>query len=346
MAYDPVTIREAAQIEVLLFVGLAFVGALGVIFWGFQTYQFGRLIRDTPTGKVRSVAMGRAEVEGDVIPATKVYDQPFSEGQCVYYEYEVKEYREDSDDDGKSWQTIQRGESAEPFYIDDGTGQILVDVTDGPMYEISDTYKTEIEVGGDPESRHVREFLGLDPEKEDSASIGEKIRGAIGTVTGLGRSDGSEADAETGDTADASSESEEGDTGDRTADAEKPPEELWEDVEYTARSELSSVGTTHNKRRYIQRVLPLGEQIYVYGGAERTDVEEEGLLGEDVLIRTDPGTEEFIISDQGEFQLASIYTKRAAIYIVAGIIVSVFILAILVQILITGPVYGPEAAKP
>ena len=56
LEYEPVTIREAAQLEILLFVGLAFVGGLAVVYWGFQTYQFGRVIRDTPPEPIQSVA--------------------------------------------------------------------------------------------------------------------------------------------------------------------------------------------------------------------------------------------------------------------------------------------------
>jgi hypothetical protein len=67
---------------------------------------------------------------------------------------------------------------------------------------------------------------------------------------------------------------------------------------------------------------------------------------QDVLIRSDPSTGEFIISDRDEFDLASTYRNRSAMYVIAGVIASAFILAVLVQILITGPLYGIEAAMP
>ena len=351
MAYEPVTIREAAQVEVLLFVGLAFVGALGVIFWGFQTYQFGRIIRDTPTEKVRSLSMGRTEVQGNIIPTTSVYDQPFTEGQCVYYEYKVKEYKEDSDDDGKSWQTIESNEASEPFYVDDGTGQILVNVRDDPIYEISDERTTEIEVSSDPPPK-VREFLGMDSQStQASLDIGEKVWNAIGSVTSLG--DDEPADDASTDDAEAAETGDPGETDAQTKttpgtreENQVPPEKRWEDVEYVTRDEIGSCSNTRNKRRYIQRVLPLGDEVYVYGGTERADVGDDQPFGESVTMQTDPSTDEFIISDMGEFSLARGYTKRSLLYIIAGIIASVIVLAILAQILVTGPIYGPEAAKP
>jgi hypothetical protein len=64
------------------------------------------------------------------------------------------------------------------------------------------------------------------------------------------------------------------------------------------------------------------------------------------VIRTDPSTGEFIISDKGEYSLASDYTKRSILYMGSGIVSGVLVLALLAQILITGSVYGIEAALP
>jgi E3 Ubiquitin ligase. len=149
MGYEPVTVREAAELEVLLFVALAFVGGLLVVYWGFQTYQFGRIIRDTPPEPIRSVAMGRTEISGEIQPATRVYDQPFTPGQCVYGELEVEEYRDTADDDNdKQWKTVQTESFSTPFYIDDGTGEMLVDPGEDTIYEISEEHSVTVEVGG------------------------------------------------------------------------------------------------------------------------------------------------------------------------------------------------------
>jgi hypothetical protein len=336
MGYEPVTIREAAQMEVLLFVGLAFVGGLLTIYWGFETYQFGRIIRDTPPEPIQSVAMGRTEITGEILPATRVYDQPFTPGQCVYGELRVKEYRESGDDDDKSWQTIQTDSFSAPFYIDDGTGEMLVDPDDDTIYEISEQHSVKISVdGGDSPPGPVQDFLGSGSEgpldSEDGGGFGSKLRGALGRLYPFGGDDDEEIENTGGDP-------EAIDMEQRDADPDG--------VEHIERHELGSVSPTGNKRRYIQTVLPMNDEGYVFGGATPADLDEEVPQNQDVLIRSDPSTGEFIISDRDEFDLASTYRNRSAMYVIAGVIASAFILAVLVQILITGPLYGIEAAMP
>lgn len=294
MGHDPVTIREAAQLEVLLFVGLAFVGGLVIVYWGFQTYQFGRIIRDTPTEPVSGVAMGRTQIEGTVLPAERCFDQPFTEGQCVYAEFKVKEYRDDpsDDDNGKEWDTIQSETVSEPFYIDDETGTMRVEPNEETIYELSEKRSRTIEVStGDSPPPAVHGFLG------DDAHDGPMIAGQ-------------------------------------------------ENLEQVPRSEFGSVSGTRNKRKYIQTVLPVGETAYVFGGATRRDPADITVRDDSEVIRTDPSTNEFVISDQGEFTLASQYTQRSLLYIIAGIITSAILLAVLAQITITGPIYGIEWAMP
>jgi len=294
MAYEPVTIREAARLEVLLFVGLAFVASLLIIYWGFQTYQFGRLIRDTPTERIRSLAMGRTQVEGTVVPATGVFDQPFTDGQCVYADFSVEEYREYPHDDDRDdqWETVQSETVSAPFFVDDGTGRILVDPAEETIYEISDDNSLSMKVSrGESAPDVVSEFLG------GGASEGY---------------DGPRAEA----------------------------------VTYRSRSDLSSVSGTSRPRKYHQEVLPVTDGIYVYGGASRRDPTGENVADEDIYLGTDPGTNEFIVSDADEFSLAGGYTKRSVMYIVAGLLSGAMILGLLAQILITGPVFGIDETLP
>lgn len=339
MGYEPVTVREAAQVEILLFVGLAFVGGLAILYWGFQTYQFGRVIRDTPPEPIQSVAMGRTEITGEIVPATRVYDQPFTEGQCVYGEFRVREYREYPNDDDKDdqWETIQSDSFSTDFYIDDGTGRMLVDTNDDTLYEISDEHSTRISVsGGEQPPEHVREFLGSASAGSNSSpvdgngpsGIRGKVRGVLGGLGVFG--DGDDEPAFQGGDPDA-------------VDMERREGTDDEGVQHIRRAELGSVSSTSRDRRYIQTVLPLTDEGYVFGGATRRDV---GAGEDSVCLRTDPSTGEFIVSDKDEFELARTYRNRSFLYITAGLLVSAFILALLVQILVTGPVYGIERAMP
>lgn len=330
LSYEPVTIRRAARTEAILFVGLAFVGGLATIYWGFQTYQFGTIIRDTPPERVQSLAMGRSEVKGRVKPAMRVFDQPFTDGQCVYAKLEVQEYKEYPHDDDKDdrWETVQTETLETPFYIQDETGRILIEPNDDTIYEISDEYHTRISVGKRESSPGpVQEFLG-----RGSSAARSSGRGKAAT-------DGS-PDEGSDDSRVNSPEDEERvarDGGQHSGESA---------IEHVSRGEIGSVGRTSFKRRYEQLVLPADEEAYVFGGATRKNPDEIGETGDSVVIQTDPSTGEFIISDKDEFALARTYRNRSILYMISGLICSAMILALLVQILLTGPVYGIDAAMP
>lgn len=58
-----------------------------------------------------------------------MFDQPFTDGTCLYYSYAVEQYvetkRQDKDgnvETDRSWQTTSSHRLAAPFYLDDGTG--------------------------------------------------------------------------------------------------------------------------------------------------------------------------------------------------------------------------------
>lgn len=105
---------------------LGFVGGIALLGWGFKEYRRRSLVTNTPTSRVRSLAQGLVELEGKALPprGKKLYS-PFSGEECVVYMYQVEEYRQQ----GKHshWETIDAGFSNSQFYLDDGTGQVLVD---------------------------------------------------------------------------------------------------------------------------------------------------------------------------------------------------------------------------
>jgi hypothetical protein len=111
---------------------LSLIGA-GVFWYGFNRMHKYRLIQDTPRSKVRSIAIGLVEVHGNV-QAKEYIVTPFSQTKCVYYKYEIKEYRRHTSRDSKgnvtttySWDTISTGQKRTPFFAKDETGEIYVD---------------------------------------------------------------------------------------------------------------------------------------------------------------------------------------------------------------------------
>jgi len=107
-------------------IGFPFYAAIGLIagpIWflhGFQNLRKKRLLENTPTSKIRSMAMGLVEVQGAVAGRSSLA-APFSGRECVHWEVDI------STRTGKQgWQTVHRASSGQPFFITDETGTALV----------------------------------------------------------------------------------------------------------------------------------------------------------------------------------------------------------------------------
>jgi len=144
---------------------IVFVGGLWLIWKGFKRWRQRQLIRNTPTESVQALSIGPSEIKGTA--DTGEYEPlkaPFSDDDCVVAKYEVKEYQEDNDDGG-SWQTIDSDLLYVPFYVDDGTGSVLVKPHEDAVYDLgsgdwSETYVDSSSNGPRP----VREFVGNNPD--------------------------------------------------------------------------------------------------------------------------------------------------------------------------------------
>ena len=79
--------------------------------------------------------------------------------------------------------------------------------------------------------------------------------------------------------------------------------------------------STSNRRRYTHEVLPVGEEVYVFGGTELRP-EAAGSNEERLKLGVDSGTGQFIVSDRDESGIAKHYTRRGPLYTLAGVVVS------------------------
>jgi E3 ubiquitin ligase len=86
---------------------------------GFRTLRTRRLIADTPTARIRSMAMGLVEINGTVEPRSTLY-APFSGKPCAYWEVDVAIQTR------RSWRIVHRNQSGNPFYLTDDTGVALI----------------------------------------------------------------------------------------------------------------------------------------------------------------------------------------------------------------------------
>jgi hypothetical protein len=93
-------------------------------FWGFKRLRRKRKIENIPTSTVRGLAMGLVELIGKA-KKMDIIISPLTATECVYFRYTVERYQ--SSGRSSRWVTIAKGDSSAcPFWLDDGTGKVLV----------------------------------------------------------------------------------------------------------------------------------------------------------------------------------------------------------------------------
>jgi hypothetical protein len=97
---------------------------IGAFFWGFTCLRRKRLIENIPTSTVRGMALGLMELIGKAEKKTNIIS-PLEGVECVFYRYKVERYKKSGR--SGSWVTLAKGDSCDSgFYLDDGTGTVLV----------------------------------------------------------------------------------------------------------------------------------------------------------------------------------------------------------------------------
>lgn len=160
--------------DLVVYLAIGFVAGLAAIYFGAKQWRVGKLLQNTASERIRSVAAGRTEVDGTCRDVGIRYDQPYADGECVYRHWEVAERRSSSaGNDSDEWVTVEQGTDVAPFFVEDDTGRILVDTTEAPHFEISSTnsYATNVDAGAGPPPQ-VRSFS---PSEEPP---GGGVRGA------------------------------------------------------------------------------------------------------------------------------------------------------------------------
>ena len=106
----------------------ASIGLVGGPLWflhGFQAFRRKRLIENTPTARIRSMAMGLVEVNGRVAPRSDMI-APFSGRACAYWEIDVSTGSSGRNGRSGSWRVVHRNQSGSPFFVTDDTGTAMV----------------------------------------------------------------------------------------------------------------------------------------------------------------------------------------------------------------------------
>lgn len=121
--------------------GLLLPVGLYLFLHGFEILRRKRLIENTPTSKIRSVAMGFAEITGlarEKFPLRS----PITATECACFKFLIE--KETRDSKGRThWSTVQQGASTTYFYAEDSTGRLLVDPLDAELMLVRDYYETK-----------------------------------------------------------------------------------------------------------------------------------------------------------------------------------------------------------
>jgi hypothetical protein len=124
----PVTLHPAQHYEILA--AIAGVLALACLYGFFLRLRRDRAVADTPLMHLRSAAQGYVKVFGEARPpGAGPTEAPLSRRPCVWWDFQVAEEQRDSKG-RKSWNTIERATSVEPFVLADADSQCLV----GPVH--------------------------------------------------------------------------------------------------------------------------------------------------------------------------------------------------------------------
>lgn len=134
------------------------VGGGWLVRKGFRRWRERMLIQNTPTERAQSLSIGPSELMGTAVPAAEPLTAPFSDDECVVAEYKVEEY--DTSGDNNSWTTKDEGVLHRPFYVDDGTGQVLVRPHEDATYDLDpDDWATTRVDSSERGPQPVQEFI-------------------------------------------------------------------------------------------------------------------------------------------------------------------------------------------
>ncbi len=98
-------------------------------FYTHKAWKTKQMIENIPRSKVRSVAIGLAELEGKAeADGSKKIKSPFSGKECLYCSYRVEQLAQvDETTKQETYRVLHKGSEHVPFYLKDSTGRILVD---------------------------------------------------------------------------------------------------------------------------------------------------------------------------------------------------------------------------
>src|SRR5580765_3193621 len=103
---------------------VAILGGLYLFFRGFPLLARKRLLLNTPTSKIRSASLGLVEISG---VATGPYTLPAPISGVPCFLYCTTAWIQSDDSKSHEWKKVAEETLHVPFFVNDGTGQLLID---------------------------------------------------------------------------------------------------------------------------------------------------------------------------------------------------------------------------
>jgi hypothetical protein len=103
-----------------VFASLALIAGPVLFARSFRDFRTQRLIRNTPTARIRSMPMGLVEIQGSVIPRSTL-SAPFSNRPCAYWEVDIS-----TEARRGQWNVVHKNHSGHPFFLEDETAVTVV----------------------------------------------------------------------------------------------------------------------------------------------------------------------------------------------------------------------------
>ncbi len=159
---------------------LLFLGGLALLYYGMKQYLFIQKIKNTPTSKTKSVALGLVELAGTAEFNRQIVS-PISKVPCAYWKV-VWQYYYSGKNGG--WIQFHSYGSSSRFYLKDETGKVLIE-SNGAEMNIPFKKRFEGTITGKgmfgliqmtPLPKEIMDYLNsLDPDKSAPVfSLGDK----------------------------------------------------------------------------------------------------------------------------------------------------------------------------
>lgn len=159
-----------------------FALAIGAVAFhlGWRELRERQLIRNTPTSKVRSLAVGAAEVKGQAHPADETLTSPVTQQDACIYQLEVLQYSPGNEE--SDWNSVLEVGRRVPFHLDDGTGAVRVE-PEGATLDLQLETTANVDAGDPPPEglpgwAEEEGLLEMDLSEEGAGRVSGAVAGA------------------------------------------------------------------------------------------------------------------------------------------------------------------------